>query len=125
MHPLRFSNSGIRAKVFVRKIGFKLRVMRLNRIESFYAFLLYFRSKRSKEEAGRPATARPPAGAAGHDLATFKGAGDCGQGPLQRGYSRLQCPPAARPQGSATRGEAIGAVHACGQPIEGRCPLPA
>ncbi|RWW82110.1 hypothetical protein BHE74_00009446 [Ensete ventricosum] len=25
MHPLRFPNSGIRAKVFMRKIGFKLR----------------------------------------------------------------------------------------------------
>ncbi|RWV95104.1 hypothetical protein GW17_00042301 [Ensete ventricosum] len=40
MHPLRFPNSGIRAKAFVRKIGFKLRVMRLNHVESFYAFLL-------------------------------------------------------------------------------------
>ncbi|RRT44821.1 hypothetical protein B296_00030938 [Ensete ventricosum] len=28
MHLLRFPNSGIRAKVFVRKIGFKLHVMR-------------------------------------------------------------------------------------------------
>ncbi|RWW64013.1 hypothetical protein BHE74_00028771 [Ensete ventricosum] len=39
MHPLRFPNSGIRAKVFVRKIGFKLRVMRLNRVELFYALV--------------------------------------------------------------------------------------
>ncbi|RWV90886.1 hypothetical protein GW17_00046871 [Ensete ventricosum] len=31
MLPLRFSGSGIRAMIFVRKIGFKLRVMRLNR----------------------------------------------------------------------------------------------
>ncbi|RRT71075.1 hypothetical protein B296_00031472, partial [Ensete ventricosum] len=33
-----FPNSGIRAKVFVQKIGFKLGVMRLNRVESFNAF---------------------------------------------------------------------------------------
>ncbi|RZS25786.1 hypothetical protein BHM03_00059046 [Ensete ventricosum] len=57
MHPLRLSNSGIRAKVFMRKIGFKLRVMRLNRVECFYAFVLHFRSEGSEEE-GRPATAR-------------------------------------------------------------------
>ncbi|RZS26470.1 hypothetical protein BHM03_00059816 [Ensete ventricosum] len=39
MHPLRFLNSGFRAKVFVRIIGFKLRVMRLNRVELFYALV--------------------------------------------------------------------------------------
>ncbi|RRT68547.1 hypothetical protein B296_00012357 [Ensete ventricosum] len=37
--------------------------MRLNRVESFYAFLLHFRSKHSKEEDGRPTMARPYAGA--------------------------------------------------------------
>ncbi|RZS00246.1 hypothetical protein BHM03_00029911 [Ensete ventricosum] len=58
MHPLKFPNSGIRAKVFVRKIGFKLRVMRLNRVESFYVFLLHFRSEGNEEE-GRPTTASP------------------------------------------------------------------
>ncbi|RRT42476.1 hypothetical protein B296_00027941 [Ensete ventricosum] len=42
--------------------------MRFNRVESFYVFLLYFRSKRNEED-GRPATASP----------------GCGQGPLQRG----------------------------------------
>ncbi|RWV86918.1 hypothetical protein GW17_00051145 [Ensete ventricosum] len=70
--------------------------MRLNHVESFYAFLLHFHSKRSEEEDGRPATAGPPAGAASHDLATCKGAAShdlatckgaasCGQGPLQMG----------------------------------------
>ncbi|RWW12017.1 hypothetical protein GW17_00024334 [Ensete ventricosum] len=39
MHPLRFPNGSIRAKVFVRKISFKLRVMRLNRVELFYALV--------------------------------------------------------------------------------------
>ncbi|RZR83061.1 hypothetical protein BHM03_00009609 [Ensete ventricosum] len=55
MHPLRFPNSGIGAKVFMRKIGFKLPMMRLYRVELFYAFLLYFRSEGSEEE-GRPVT---------------------------------------------------------------------
>ncbi|RWV76791.1 hypothetical protein GW17_00062486 [Ensete ventricosum] len=58
MLPLRFRNSVIRAKIFVQKISFKLRVMRLNRVESFYAFLLHFYSKGNEEE-GRPATASP------------------------------------------------------------------
>ncbi|RWW11720.1 hypothetical protein GW17_00024645 [Ensete ventricosum] len=31
---LRFPNSGVKAKVYVRKIDFKLHVMRLNRVES-------------------------------------------------------------------------------------------
>ncbi|RWW24823.1 hypothetical protein GW17_00010874 [Ensete ventricosum] len=34
--------------------------MRLNRVESFHAFLLCFRSKRSEEEDGRLAMARSP-----------------------------------------------------------------
>ncbi|RWW11221.1 hypothetical protein GW17_00025190 [Ensete ventricosum] len=68
---LRFSNSDIRAKVFVRKIDFKLHVMRLNRIEPFCAFLLQFCIIRSKE--GWLAMARPPAGVAGHDQAACRG----------------------------------------------------
>ncbi|RWV84941.1 hypothetical protein GW17_00053308 [Ensete ventricosum] len=83
MH-LRFPNSGIRAKVFIRKIGFKLRVMRLNRVESFYVLLLHFRSKGS-EERGWPVTARPPAGAASHGLATP---------PAYRGAAPVEVPPA-------------------------------
>ncbi|RWW22019.1 hypothetical protein GW17_00013798 [Ensete ventricosum] len=59
--------------------------MRLNCVESFYMFLLRFRSKRSEEEDGRPATVKLPAGAVAHGLATCKGAVGCGQGPLQRG----------------------------------------
>ncbi|RWV85222.1 hypothetical protein GW17_00053002 [Ensete ventricosum] len=68
MHPLKFPNSGIRAKVFMRKIGFKLYVIRLYRVESFYVFLLRFRREGSEEEGrqprptplqGRPPTARP------------------------------------------------------------------
>ncbi|RWV95709.1 hypothetical protein GW17_00041647 [Ensete ventricosum] len=35
-------------------------MMRLNRIESFYAFLSYFYSKRCKEEEGRPAMTSHP-----------------------------------------------------------------
>ncbi|RWV78059.1 hypothetical protein GW17_00061035 [Ensete ventricosum] len=72
MHPLRFPNSGIKAEVFVRRIGFKLRVMRLNRVESFYTLLLHFHSEGSKEE-GRPATASSHAGSATHGQAGYKG----------------------------------------------------
>ncbi|RZR73220.1 hypothetical protein BHM03_00021591 [Ensete ventricosum] len=60
MLPLRFPNSGIRAKVFVGKIGFKLRVMRLHRVELFYTFLLRFHSE-GNEERGWLATAKPSA----------------------------------------------------------------
>ncbi|RRT68347.1 hypothetical protein B296_00012516 [Ensete ventricosum] len=87
MHPLKFPNSGIRAKVFIRKIDFKLCVMRLYRVESFYVFLLHFRSKGSEEE-GRPATASPHAGLATHSQAAtkapYKGEVGCGQGQPER-----------------------------------------
>ncbi|RWW07759.1 hypothetical protein GW17_00028843 [Ensete ventricosum] len=75
MHLLWFPNSGIRAKVFVRKISFKLHVMRLNHIELFYVFLLRFRSKHSEEEEGRPATAKasPQGVAAAHRVSTSQG----------------------------------------------------
>ncbi|RWW74649.1 hypothetical protein BHE74_00017409 [Ensete ventricosum] len=35
-------------------IGFKLRVMRLNRVESFYVFLIHFCSKRNEKKGGWP-----------------------------------------------------------------------
>ncbi|RWV96996.1 hypothetical protein BHE74_00036116 [Ensete ventricosum] len=72
MHPLRFHNSSIRAKVYVRKIGFKQFVMRLNCIESFYALLLHFRSKGSKER-GWPTMARPSTRVVGYGQAPYKG----------------------------------------------------
>ncbi|RWV78439.1 hypothetical protein GW17_00060600 [Ensete ventricosum] len=71
MHPLKFPNTGIRAKVFVRKIGFKLREMRLNHVELFYAFLLHFRSE-SSEERGRPTMSRPSTNVADHGQATYR-----------------------------------------------------
>ncbi|RRT85879.1 hypothetical protein B296_00003194 [Ensete ventricosum] len=90
MLPLRFPNSGIRAKVFMRKIGFKLRVMRLNHVESFYAFLLYFCNEGSVEE-GWPATASPHVGSATHGQAAAKapnkGAAGCDQGQPAREVS--------------------------------------
>ncbi|RZR99335.1 hypothetical protein BHM03_00028854 [Ensete ventricosum] len=85
MHPLRFPKSGIRAKVFVRKIGFKLRVMRLNRVELFYTLVAAIGSENRRCLRARGghmhavcmqrwlATARPPVGAADHGLATCKG----------------------------------------------------
>ncbi|RWV80138.1 hypothetical protein GW17_00058624 [Ensete ventricosum] len=74
MHLLRFPNSGIRAKVFMRKIGFKLCMMRLNRVESFYIFVLRFRSEGNEEE-GQQGMARPPA----------RGRPIAAKAPLQRG----------------------------------------
>ncbi|RRT37759.1 hypothetical protein B296_00019726 [Ensete ventricosum] len=68
---LRFPNSGIRAKVFMRKIGFKLCVIRLNHIESFYAFLLHFCSECNEER--RPATARSLEGVVDHGQAPYRG----------------------------------------------------
>ncbi|RZR73018.1 hypothetical protein BHM03_00019171 [Ensete ventricosum] len=72
MHPVRFPNSGIRAKVFVRKISLKLCVMILNRVESFYVLLLCFHSKDNKER-GWPATTRPSARVAGNGQAPCRG----------------------------------------------------
>ncbi|RWV78991.1 hypothetical protein GW17_00059941 [Ensete ventricosum] len=64
MHPLRFSNSGIRAKVFMRKIGFKLCdkiVLRKIVLRIFVAF------SQQKQRGGRggqpwptPMQGRPP-----------------------------------------------------------------
>ncbi|RWV82224.1 hypothetical protein GW17_00056293 [Ensete ventricosum] len=101
MHPLRFPNSGIRAKVFVQKIGFKLRVMILNRVESFYAFLLRFCCEGSEE--GWPAMASHHAGPATHSQATAKapcnGGAGCGQGQPARETStaRNDSSPQGRP----------------------------
>ncbi|RWV78967.1 hypothetical protein GW17_00059972 [Ensete ventricosum] len=110
MHPLRFPNSGIRAKVFVRMIGFKLRVMRLNRVESFNAFLLRFCNEGNKEE-GQQGMARPPArGWSAVAKAPLQRGDRLRLGPLQRaaankGSSRPRArPTAASPQGAAARG---------------------
>ncbi|RWV81334.1 hypothetical protein GW17_00057260 [Ensete ventricosum] len=140
MHPLKFPDSGIRAKVFVRKIGFKLRVMRLYRIELFYVFLLHFRSEGNEEE-GQPATTNPHAGPATHGQAAARASPKGGLAmparaiadrghdrlrPAHRGGSRLQrgahmgLPPAARVatpwRGSCQRARAtaacVGAVAA-------------
>ncbi|RZS10337.1 hypothetical protein BHM03_00041554 [Ensete ventricosum] len=98
-----FPNNSIRAKVFVRKIDFKLCVIRLNCVESFYAFLLRFRSEGSPCK-GQPgmATANPLAGVAGH----LQGAAGCSQGPHAKGRSdaaspRLGLLPARRPLAGA------------------------
>ncbi|RRT38434.1 hypothetical protein B296_00049560 [Ensete ventricosum] len=74
MHPLRFPNSGIRAKVFVRKIGFKLHVMRLNRVESFNAFA-------ARQRGGRDGRG------------WLQKAAGCDQGPLTRGRLATGNPP--------------------------------
>ncbi|RRT62600.1 hypothetical protein B296_00022511 [Ensete ventricosum] len=96
MLPLRFPNSGIRAMVFMRKISFKLHVMRLNSIESFYVFLLRFYSEGNEE--GRPTTARPQPRLAGGRLRLglaplSTGTASCDQPAgvaAARGHSRMQ-----------------------------------
>ncbi|RWW50820.1 hypothetical protein BHE74_00042880 [Ensete ventricosum] len=92
MHPLRFPNSGIRAKVFMRKIGFKLR----------------FHSKGNKEK-GQQGMARPPArGRLAAAKAPLQRGGWLRPGPLQgeaaRGHDRLQPRPPCK--GAAGCGQA-------------------
>ncbi|RWV86554.1 hypothetical protein GW17_00051545 [Ensete ventricosum] len=101
MLPLRFPNCGIRAKVFEQKIGFKLRAMRLNRVEIFYAFLLRFYSEAARK------------GVAGHNQSPLQGK-PARKGQLPAGVatpiggdrlrSGRKCRlPAARLQGAAPR----------------------
>ncbi|RWV81148.1 hypothetical protein GW17_00057461 [Ensete ventricosum] len=106
MHSLRYPNSGIRAKAFMRKIGFKLRVTRLNRVELFFAFWLYFHNEGNEEE-GQQCMARPPArGRLTTAKAPLQRCDRLQPGPLQgtttrRGSSRPRARPPARghPQG--------------------------
>ncbi|RZS25698.1 hypothetical protein BHM03_00058939 [Ensete ventricosum] len=89
----------------MQKIDFKLRVIRLNRVESFYAFLLRFRSEGNEEE-GQQGMARPPARGW---LATAKA-------PLQMG-SRLRPGPL---QGATAR---RGTSHPWARPAAAKAPL--
>ncbi|RWV83072.1 hypothetical protein GW17_00055370 [Ensete ventricosum] len=134
MHPVRFPNSGIRAKIFVRKIGFKLRVMRLNRVELFYALVVAIGSESRCCLRGRGghmhavcmqrwmAMAKPPAGAVGHSLATCKGRSAVAR-PLARGDRPQEQQPArgghlrarsaaASPQGPTGKGLPPAAIPA-------------
>ncbi|RWV78788.1 hypothetical protein GW17_00060194 [Ensete ventricosum] len=123
MHPLRFPNSGIRAKVFVRKIGFKLHMMRFNHVELFYALVSVIGGESRRCLRGRGghmhvvcmqrwlATARPSTGAAGHSLATSaRGDRSQGQQPTRGGHLRAQqgaaSPTASRGHGASRRAAA-------------------
>ncbi|RRT45428.1 hypothetical protein B296_00022595 [Ensete ventricosum] len=78
----------------MRKISFKLRVIRLNRVESFYVLLLRFYSECSEE--GQPGQARSPSGIAGACR------GDaCGHRQHPQGRHPWRCPlrDGASPQG--------------------------
>ncbi|RWW03938.1 hypothetical protein GW17_00032869 [Ensete ventricosum] len=117
MHPLRFHNSGIRAKVFVRKNDFKLRVIVLH-------FLAAFSQRRQRGgaashgqlpcRAGHPrlgcGQGQPARGGAykhGGLQPARKGAGYRATH-LSGGRERLACKgllPVARPQGAAARDE--------------------
>ncbi|RWV81493.1 hypothetical protein GW17_00057087 [Ensete ventricosum] len=116
MLPLRFSISGIRAKVVRAKIGFKLSMMRLNCVEPFYVFVVVIDSDGSGAYGLRGSRlhdvylqrwstmARPPAGVA-----------DYGQAPLENtAYGQrhrlqgLSLAGAAGSRGNARRGDARG-----------------
>ncbi|RWW48126.1 hypothetical protein BHE74_00045826 [Ensete ventricosum] len=117
MHPLRFPNRGIRAKVFVQKIGFKLCMIRLNHVELLYALVAVIDSESRRCLWGSGvhmhavcmqrwlATARPPTGATSHGLATCKG------WPARKGL-----PPASSP--TANKGDDAG--RSGGRPLVGR-----
>ncbi|RWW05119.1 hypothetical protein GW17_00031627 [Ensete ventricosum] len=120
MHLLRFLNSGIIAKVFVRKIGFKLRVMRLNRVESFNTFAVRTTRRRGwpwLAARGSRLRPRPPT----------RGRLAKANPPLRqpvRGYPRRTCKGrllAASPQG-ATASRGGGADRRGGRPLAGRLP---
>ncbi|RZS06993.1 hypothetical protein BHM03_00037750 [Ensete ventricosum] len=66
--------------------------MRLNYVESFYAFLLCFYSKHS-DERGQSTVAGPFVGVAGHGLATCKRVAGCCQSPMQMGGRLRPRPP--------------------------------
>ncbi|RZS20431.1 hypothetical protein BHM03_00052945 [Ensete ventricosum] len=98
--------------------------MRLNRVESFYMFLLRFRSEGNEEEGqqgmarpptrGRPTTAKAPLQRGGRlRLGPLQGAtaheGSSPQGVATRRYDRLRparkgLPPTAKPQGAIASG---------------------
>ncbi|RWV78563.1 hypothetical protein GW17_00060439 [Ensete ventricosum] len=111
MHPLRFPNSGIKGKIFVRKIGFKLYVMRLNRVELFYSLVAAMDSESPLQGvAGRPPAGTvdcgQPAGATVNDLPT--------RASRQRS-TRKGLPPVTNP--AASRGGDVG--HRGGFPLTG------
>ncbi|RZS26594.1 hypothetical protein BHM03_00059957 [Ensete ventricosum] len=111
MHPLKFPNSGIRAKIFVRKIGFKLHVMRLNRVELFYALVAAINSESRHCLRGRGghmhdvcmqrwlATAKPPAGASTMAWLPARSGQLQPRPPCKRATARR----GSSPQGAATR----------------------
>ncbi|RRT57351.1 hypothetical protein B296_00028083 [Ensete ventricosum] len=78
MFPLRFPNSGIRAKVVHAKIGFKLCVMIFNRVEPFYVFVAAI----SKDGSTAYGLCCLLAGVVDCGQALVE-AVDCHQGPLQ------------------------------------------
>ncbi|RWW39244.1 hypothetical protein BHE74_00055443 [Ensete ventricosum] len=102
-----------------------LRVMRLNRVESFYAFLLHFYSEGNEEE-GRPAPCR-----AGHPQpGQLQGSAGYSQGPLQGGDRPRPKPlawPTTNRRGSPRAwlaptgvGNTRGQVAGDGCPLQGR-----
>ncbi|RRT56774.1 hypothetical protein B296_00022147 [Ensete ventricosum] len=98
-------------------IGFKLRVIRLYRVESFYAFLLCFHSEGSEEE-GWPATASPYAGSTTHGQAATKANSQRATSRRGSAYGHDRLRPARkggnRPQRGARKGVGCRVMHASG-----------
>ncbi|RZS18503.1 hypothetical protein BHM03_00050778 [Ensete ventricosum] len=114
-----FLNSGIRAMVFIRKIGFKLHVMRLNRVELFYTLIVAIGSESRHCLRGRGghihvvcmqrwlAMARPPVGV-GRPTVGMAGYGQPArasrQWPACKGLSPATSPTASRGGGAGRSG---------------------
>ncbi|RRT60981.1 hypothetical protein B296_00004274 [Ensete ventricosum] len=97
MLPPRFLNSGIRAKVVHAKIGFKLCVMRFNRVELFYMFVPMIGSDSSAGCGLRVVIVVLLAGAVCYDQVHAKASGYY-QGSLQGAVKLRQVQVATRSQ---------------------------
>ncbi|RWV88534.1 hypothetical protein GW17_00049370, partial [Ensete ventricosum] len=105
--------------------------MRLNHVESFYEFLLHFCSKRSEEEDGQPATARPSCRGGRPRPGHLQGGDRLWPRPPAQGVVGCGQPVGATSPGGTARkvllacGEATGTAPTRGQPVKGRRPPPA
>ncbi|RRT44163.1 hypothetical protein B296_00031898 [Ensete ventricosum] len=96
--------------------------MRLNHVESFYMFLLHFRSE-CNEERGRQAIARPSARVADHGQALYRG-GRPWSGPYRGGHKRPGPPTRAVVEAAPSRG-LLARGDACQRSTVGAAPTKA
>ncbi|RWW15276.1 hypothetical protein BHE74_00032382 [Ensete ventricosum] len=120
--------------VFVRKTSFKLRVMRLNRVELFYALVVAIDNKSRHCLRGRGghmhvvymqrwlAMVRPPAWVNGHGLATCKGRPAVAR-PLARGDRQWPACKGQTASASPTASKGGDAGRRSGRPLAARLPV--